>query len=393
MKGLFRLRSELGIFMKKNNISPVSLHTSPEHHTTDLEIIDLENTGNAPAQPDMEQSEAEDEWQDNETEESPRKGIYKFFNIHVIFLLLVVVIVCIIFVRIKNWGVTVDLDEIFKDGPGTYEDNLDSLLPLLDEERNIIHAEEPLNILAFGNAPFADDRDSEDGLANIIEEMTGATVYNCAVSNSYLAANDEDMDMFSLYWLIQLVHSDKIDHYYTEVKESLGDAYPDDADEVIETLSNIDLNEIDVVTIMYDATDYLLGHNMYSDENSTDIYQFTGNLEAGIELLQNNYPHIRIIVMSPTYAYAVDKNGNYISSDQFVYNDQDVLSTYVIKQYASCSARSVSFIDHLYNTITEDNADNYLIDNLHLNVAGRKLIAERFEYFLNYYDKGYAETK
>ena len=52
---------------------------------------------------------------------------------------------------------------------------------------------------------------------------------------------------------------------------------------------------------------------MYSDENPTDPTQFTGNLEASIEVLQNYYPQIRIIVMSPTYAYAVDENGDYVA--------------------------------------------------------------------------------
>ena len=138
---------------------------------------------------------------------------------------------------------------------------------------------------------------------------------------------------------------------------------------------------------MYDASDYLAGHEMYSDQNSTDIMQFTGNMEAGIELLQSTYPHIRIIVMSPTYAFAVNEQGEYVSSDMYTYGEQDVLSTYVIRQYASAATRSVSFVDNLYGTITEDNASEYLTDNLHLNVAGRRLVAERFEYALNYYNR------
>ena len=50
-------------------------------------------------------------------------------------------------------------------------------------------------------------------------------------------------------------------------------------------------------------------------------------------------------------------------------------------------------MDNLYGSITEDNADEYLVDNLHLNVKGRKLIAKRFEYFLNYYSKDYASQE
>ncbi len=95
--------------------------------------------------------------------------------------------------------------------------------------------------------------------------------------------------------------------------------------------------------------------------------------------------------MGPAYAYAVNDDGEYISSDvmRFTgeFGQQDVLSTYSIKQYGSCSSRSVTFIDHLYGTITEDNASDYLIDNLHLNKEGRKIIAERFVNALKYFDK------
>ena len=144
---------------------------------------------------------------------------------------------------------------------------------------------------------------------------------------------------------------------------------------------------------MYDATDYLMGNAMYNDDNPTDPTQFTGNLEASLEVLQRLYPQIRIIVMSPTYAYAIDVDGNYVSSDIYIYNGRDVLSTYVIKECYSSNLHSVSFMDNLYGSITEDNAKEYLTDNLHLNVKGRKLIAKRFEYFLNYYSKGYASQE
>ena len=88
--------------------------------------------------------------------------------------------------------------------------------------------------------------------------------------------------------------------------------------------------------------------------------------------------------MSPTYAYGLDENGDYISSDIQRYG-WDVLSTYVIKQYASCNSRGVTFVDNLYGTINEDQAPEYLTDHLHLNLAGRKKVAERFVYALNYF--------
>ena len=364
------------------------------HKFPDLEIIDLDKNNVAEADGDSQSKKSDP---DMHSGQSAGKRFVPRINIHILFLTVFVIFIFCIAYKIMNFGEFVDLDEIFKDGKGTYEDTLDEIIPLLDADgnRTDMNYEDGLTIVAFGNAPFADDRDSKDNLANIIAEMTGAQVYNCSVSGSYLAAQSPHidtanypMDVYTFYWLATLATGNDITLSYREAKETLGEDLPPEADEVINTLLTLDFSKVDVITILYDATDYLQGHEMYSDQNSTDIQQFTGNLEAGIEYFQSVYPHIRIIVLSPPYAYSDqrDEKGKYISSDIVRYG-QDVLSTYVIKEYSSCTTRSVTFVDNLYGTITEDNADKYLIDNLHLNVAGRREIAKRFVYALEYYDQ------
>ena len=343
-------------------------------------------------------AESED-YEEENTNSSARTGFRRFLNVHVLFALVFVVVVGVLGYRLTHWGQKISQSEIFKDGQGSYDDSWDSILPLTDENGQMI-INEASNIVLFGNSPFADDRDSSDGLANLIAKETGATVYNCSVSGSYLAAQSYNydpsfapMDAYCLYWLVSLACGAPLDGYYNDAALSLGDQTPPEAEEVVNTLKTLDFNTIDTIAIMYDAADYLMGHAMYSDDNPTDPTQFTGNLEASIEMLQNNYPGIRIIVMSPAYAYAVDENGDYVSSDIYIYNNRDVLSTYVIKECYSANIHSVSFMDNLYGSITEDNAKEYLSDNLHLNVKGRELIAKRFEYFLNYYAKDYASQE
>ena len=366
-----------------------------QHIIPDLEIIDLEQE-DITDDTSTEEKETPDK-KSRSSGKSGKKGHFPRLNMHIVLLIVFVIFVCGIAYKILNFGKFVDLEEIFRDGKGTYEDTLDEILPLMDADGKRLETnyEDGLTIVAFGNAPFADDRDSDDSLAGMIEEMTGATVYNCSISGSYLAsqspflnASESPMDAFTFYWLAMLSTGSDIILSYNEAKEVLGEDLPPEAEEVINTLTTLDFSTVDVIAVLYDATDYLLGHQMYSDQNSTDIEQFTGNLEAGIEVLQDLYPHIRIIVMSPPYAYSdqLDEKGNYISSDIARYG-QDVLSTYVIKEFSSCASRSVTFIDNLYGTITEDNAHKYLIDNLHLNTAGRKEIAKRFVYALNYYNQ------
>lgn len=376
----------------------------------DIEIVDLENEtvqdtdfGKSDIFDDVEEypddKYEENDWEEEEQDHPSPKGIRRFLNLHVLFALVLLVVVGLLGYRITHWGQRVSQSDIFKDGQGSYDDSWDSILPLTDENGKMI-VNDASNIVVFGNAPFADDRGSSDNLASLIAKETGATVYNCSISGSYLAAQHTNfdptlapMDAYCLYWLVNLAAGVPLDGYYNDAAEALGDKTPPEAEEVVNTLKTLDFNTIDTVAIMYDATDYLMGNAMYNDDNPTDPTQFTGNLEASIEVLQSLYPQIRIIVMSPTYAYAIDEDGNYVSSDIYIYNGRDVLSTYVIKECYSANLHSVSFMDNLYGSITEDNAKEYLTDNLHLNVKGRKLIAKRFEYFLNYYSKGYASQE
>ena len=324
--------------------------------------------------------------------------VKQFINIHTILLLIFLITIAGLVYRFLNWGQRVDRDEIMADNTEDTPDTLDLILPLLDQQGNVVTPKDSVDtIVFFGNAPFADDRDSKDNLVNIIAEKTGTTVYNCSISNSYLAADNNTIrisqfprDAYNFYWLVHLAAKSPIYEQITRSTGILGEEASPEADEVFDTLWNLDFNDVDVVVVMYDASDYLAGHEMYNDLNSTDIQQFTGNLEAGIELLQETYPWIRIIVMSPTYAYAVDEDGKYVSSDIYTYG-WDVLSTYSIKQFQSASVHSVTYVDNLYGTITENNAKDYLIDNLHLNVAGRNLVADRFVDALNAYNRVWEE--
>ena len=377
---------------KKQNLTPDSKQSS-KHNIQDINIIDLENPDG-----DISNTETAADDDDDSMEQEPEKRGFHFSihtAVHLVLLAIVAAIIIIISYRATHFGQHISQKDIFSDGEGTYSNDYDEILPVVDADGNIISpgTGEDLTILMLGNSPLSDDRDSKDGLANMIAERTGANVINCAVSDSYMTAirihfraDLKPMDAFTPYWLLSLTVTDAIDFYFEDALENMGENAPPEAREVFETLSTLDMNTVDVVVFMYDGADYLLGRNIYNDNDPADIQTFTGNMEASIELLQNSFPHIRIIVMSPAYAFGVDDNGNYISSDIKIYNGQHFLSTYVIKQYESCLNRGVTFVDNIYGTITEDTAPQYLTDNIHLNVEGRKLMADRFIYALTYYD-------
>lgn len=331
---------------------------------------------------------------DNNAENQDRKIKISFHHaMHIILLLAVVISIVLLIRKFSNWGVLVDINNLADDPDDRYPNCMDEFFPLLTGTEDAVNDDGITNILVFGNHPFSDDRDSEDSLANIIAREANATVYNCAVDGSclstqfpYFATDKNPMDAYSFYWLMVLATTDSNAQYYPAAVEALGDEAPAEAQEVYDTLTSLDFNTIDVVVVMYDATDYFLWRNLYNPEDSTDITGFAGGLEAGIELLQTYYPNIRIIVMSPPYAFA-KVHGEYISSDIRLVNGEFGLSSYVGLEAQAAFSRGVSFVDNLYGSIHEDNASEYLLDNFHLNVEGRKIVADHFIYALNYYNK------
>lgn len=305
-------------------------------------------------------------------------------NVHLIFLAIVVIIVVFAVVKLMIWdkGAKDDTD-LSIDNPEFDIESMDYILPLNPSLLEGREDDGVLRIVCLGNAPFADDRGEEDNLCNLIEKEMGenTVVYNCSVQDSYMTAlnptltGDHPYDAFSFYWLTTLFtvgNTAAIDSAVDALEEA-----PEELLESIDILKSIDFESVDVITIMYDASDYLAGRRTINSDNETDIQHFTGALTAGIQLIQETYPHIRIMVMSPAYAFALDENGEEVSSDIMDYG-MGSLATYAILESNVCYENSVTFIDNIYGSIHADNARTYLTDYIHINEKGRRLIAKRF---------------
>lgn len=103
--------------------------------------------------------------------------------IHICFALAAVVILALVTVRLKGWFRIVDLGEISgsESGVADYECH-DSIMPLTDEEYNLIRQNEEV-ILVFGNDPFSEDCGENGSLSAMVEEASGAKVINCAITH------------------------------------------------------------------------------------------------------------------------------------------------------------------------------------------------------------------
>ena len=296
---------------------------------------------------------------------------------------------------IAKWAKGVDSDydrDAVEDG---YEiEVLDRVYYIYPENLGDHTPNETKKVLCFGNAPFADDRDSTNNLCNLMAQETGAEIINLSIPDSYLAMIPTSINVnvvpgnyhsFYILMCMALLKDSAVLNDYNNVARGFSDI----GDDVVDYLYDLDMNTVDTIVVMYDAADYLAGKPKETPDNLTNPHTFCGNMFAGIELIQAMYPHIQIIIMSPTYAYAIDADGNYESSD-IIKVDGEALSAYAITQLNLCQVAEVTFIDNMYGTVHADNADDYLVDNVHLNVAGRKAVASRFaEIFKATWDRYY----
>lgn len=321
------------------------------------------------------------------------KKFLQKINIHYVFLGLIVLIIAFMAFRLFDWNNRAHtIDPTVDNSDNFNTETLDNLVPYTYDVAS--KDPEDMVIACFGNAPFADDRNEEYNLANIIARKTGATVYNFAFEDSYLSCKNYALeagsnDLFSLYWLTTIfaVDNDTIVDQYL-------DANPDIDQDRLATLSllqNLDFNTVDVITIMYDGSDYLDCRGMYNRDDSKNIRHFGGALEASIQLIKEQFPHIQIIVMAPPYAYGLEEDGSYVDSTLKTYGEEGPLASYVTYQSEVCYKTFTTFIDVFYDSLSYFAAEEILEDHIHLTPEARELAAEEFmegwEYYLKFRNK------
>lgn len=234
-------------------------------------------------------------------------------------------------------------------------------------------------IVTLGNAPFSDERGST-GLAEKIAQKCDATVYNCAFPDSYLSMKYEEytdsypQDALSLY----LVTASFCGGDFTLMEHAAGLVEDTEGtQEALDTLKSLDFSTVDMIVIMYDLSDYMDDRPVMDENNDINLITWNGALNASIDLIQQTYPHIRIVVLSPTYGQYTDENGNLVNADTEDLGN-GTLPDYVLHEIDVAMANGVSILDNYYGSVTENQAEECLTDGYHLNEAGRERIAQRF---------------
>lgn len=300
-------------------------------------------------------------------------------NIHLVLLIAIVLVIGYSSFRLYQWnkGTPIDDDPNYQTTDFDIE-VLDNIIPLAPEMREGWVDDGVTTILCLGDDPFSLNR-GEGGLSEQIAKKTGATVYNGSFTGTTMAAqfasyNDGYiLDAFSFSYVAKSLASGDFDLMKTAATYSYDESFAANT----QMLSELDMNTVDMICIMYDGSDYVNKRPCDDPNAPYDIVTYTGALRAGVKAIQEAYPHIRIAVMSHTFCHSIGEDGNFQNGDR-VDLGHGTLSHYLQKERDATMDVGVSFIDNFYGSINEDNYLDYMTDYIHFNDAGREILARRF---------------
>lgn len=219
--------------------------------------------------------------------------------------------------------------------------------------------------------------DDETGIAAYVENMTGATLDNYAISGTTASDFDKTSEKNSSKWnLCQIVEGlDK--NNGSEIQEFDG--------------MEASLEEADYLILAYGLNDYFQGIEAKTEE-TFDVSAYAGALRSAVEYFMEKYPDMQIVLIGQTYCQ--------FYSYGIVADDSDtcdfgggVGTDYVEAARQIADEYNLIFID-MYREIEMDewNGIVYLEDATHLNQKGRltyaKIVAE---YLLKDYEERNAQ--
>ena len=306
-------------------------------------------------------------------------------NPHLVLIAVILLIAAFSVYRLVRWnqGTAAPEDDVPVDTSQFDVETLDMIIPM-DSSRLAGREDDGVTtILCLGNNPFADDR-GYTGLANKIAMRTNAVVYDCSFPYSsaackYAEYNPEyTKDHFNFYYVVECFRNNE----FKAINSIAGDEPDPRYQEGVDVMKTVDMDKVDILIVMYDSSDYNNGTPSDNPDNPYDVTAFTGGLRVTLNNIQSTWPHIRIFVMSPTYAQYMDEEGNlYNGTTKDLGNG--TLNHYLVKQVDAAMDCGVSIIDNYYGTINEDNFEEYMVDHMHYNEKGRDKLADRIAEIIN----------
>ena len=222
-----------------------------------------------------------------------------------------------------------------------------------------------LQIVVFGDSQFDNVRDNTS-IGYLLHWYLQADVYNCAMGGtSASTVPDEERDMSDDNWSSR--------SFIGMAKCAVGEVNPDFFSDyhAYDVFKSCDLSKTDVFIVEYGANDYFMKAAL-SDIDRQDTY--VGALYMGMKKLMKAYPNAQIVFCAPTYAQFFGPNHSYIGDSNMTSNGIGTLYDYCCAGMNIAQTLGVNTLD-CYDQLNMSgaNADDYLMDGIHLSEKCRKL--------------------
>lgn len=337
---------------------------------------------------DFELEELDAEEYDDESEDTTEARTFfssKSTVMHVVFLSLIAILFIVSFYKLYKWNKGNESEYDPNEINTEFDTETEDFFTPLSADNAALQADDDITtVLLLGNsAVSAGGRGIADNLEKLIPQ---SAVYSCAFDNSYISTRNtvfeekNPEDAYSLYWVANAMTTGD----YSLLRNNLDKTEIADGsyESTIKQLEEIDYSTVDVLVLMYDATDYEDKRLVMSPLDLNEKVSYAGALKSSIEMIQQTYPHIRIIVSSPYCVMVENDNGELVNgaSTDFGFG---YLSDYMIAGKNIATTTLVSYIDNYNGTITTDNYEEYLEDDGYtLNADGQEVIAKRIAAFV-----------
>lgn len=238
------------------------------------------------------------------------------------------------------------------------------------------------DIVVLGDSIVGNSAGSTN-MTTIVEERLGKTVFRGALGGTRMSVGKGQMwgSISSMEWsMVKLAEaicyndwkSQKATMEYANSYSEVNAQALDYFAETMDGLTRIDFSKVEILLIEHGTNDYNSGQPV---DNPNDLYDettFGGALRRSLSLLQETYPNLRIIIISPIYC---ELGENHAKCYDTSYGEGGILDAYVQVEKEIAQEFGVEWIDAYENCgIWEDNGDYYLSDFLHLTEAGHELM-------------------
>lgn len=232
-------------------------------------------------------------------------------------------------------------------------------------------------MVVMGDSIMGQVKDGETIPAKL-EALLGKKVYSGALGGTCMGRLGEDggksrmRDALSMVSFSKAIVSGdfRVQQGYRP-EDSGTDYFP----ETIAGLAEIDFSKVEVLVIEHCVNDYHAGEVIYPEEDMYDEDTYVGALRSTVKLLQQAYPDLRIVLVTPTYTWYTLLD---ITCEEYV-RGGNILEDYVNAELAVAEELGLESIDLYHDVYPHETWEDWKIyssDGLHPNEAGREMLAQ-----------------